>query len=316
MDRSPQRHLSMQVSLESRAARIGVPDWAQRWGLEAIVQRLLLQFASQLDDWLRQPLWVEMAPGERRIVLFELETFVVHDAARGDGNEMVCTLGPDFQLWPFLSRREWRCVLAAALHACEGDALKRVLPVLQVRIHPWVIATCQHLLGTDSRFRQLRNVAAIKAFGFERDLVSIALRARIPGEAQALTWVQFRTVRRRASAFRQVARENPRLLSMLTAALEDGSVDMTPDPIAALANRVKTEVSPQAWRYFAKHGGRLLRLLSQLFVISPMDASMSYLRMLALAGFPPPPPPRLMRAWLCRAEGDLCAVLEPEDLWL
>jgi hypothetical protein len=310
------RRLETSPTIEARAAWALLPSWAEQWGVEAIVQRLLLEFAGQLDVWLCQPLWVEAAPGLRRTVLFDFAPFAVHFDAIGTPLAMSSGLGHDIQLWPFLSRADWRCVLMAALESCECGELAQVLPRLRQRIRQWIVATCQRLLATDARFRRVREVDAIKAFGFEPDLIAIALRARIPSESPALTWSHFQEVCEHARAFRQVARENPRLLCLVTAALQEGIIDARADAISILANHVKEAVSPKAWRYLARHGPRMLYSFWQLGIPLPMETAIEYLRILGSTGWPPPPPRRLVRAWLRRAEDDLYGCYEAQERWL
>jgi hypothetical protein len=315
-----------QASLADRAAAVALPCWAIHAGHATALRAALLRCAHELDLRMRRPLVVVVAARRRSIVLLGRSALVVHEQPRGGScgaaQRLSGCLGPNVQLWPLLSRREWRRLLADLLGCCAArDAAaagaEGIEPTaVSARMQRWVVATCQHLLDTDARFWRLRHVDVVDGLGLDAALLRTALRARLPAETRTLTWRQYQDVCAHADAFDRVAQENPHLLTLAGAALHEGNVAGAADPVAILARRVKGELSPKAWRYLAEHGVRRLRTAWRSSIDLPLDVVMDDLRGMQAAGWPPPLPPRLMRAWLRRAPGDLCGLLPVEHRWL
>lgn len=170
-------------------------------------------------------------------------------------------------------------------------------------ITEWLADTAYRLLLREPLFRKLRNVTLPNAFDLPKDIHGIALASRIRARGAYLTSYQLNLVLKNLRAFKQVARENPQLLPLLYAYINQipkGAVVNTKDPVMALKSAIRDEgLSEAAWRYLTRHGSRLFHVPWELDTQqSAFSVAMSYLRMLDYANLPPPPPPTVARALL------------------
>ena len=165
----------------------------------------------------------------------------------------------------------------------------------------WLTGTAYRLLLRDPAFRQLRRETLPKAFSLPRDIYAIALASRARPEGPLLDSLTFNTVWRHEQQFRQVARENPRLLPLLMAFLRAGfTLPEDRDPVARLKAAIRSEgYSEAAWRYITRHGSRMFKIP---WAVSSgkgaFEVALIYLGALEFAGLPPPPPPVILSAFL------------------
>lgn len=169
----------------------------------------------------------------------------------------------------------------------------------------WMAEAAYRLLLRNPVFRDFRCRTLPGLFRFPPDIYGIALASRSVPEGPLLSSRTLNAVWRHDSAFRQVARENPQLLPLLLAFVEqlpDGTGLLVPDPVLDLKNALRDAgLSEAAWRYVVRHGARLFRLPWEIGSGSGQrrfEAAVRYLDALETAGLPPPPPPSVARAFL------------------
>jgi hypothetical protein len=165
----------------------------------------------------------------------------------------------------------------------------------------WLTETAYRFLLRDPAFRRLRRTTLPKAFGLPRDIYTIALASRMDPEGPLLDSLTFNTVWRYERQFRQVARENPRLLPLLMAFVRAGfSLPDHRDPLATLKSAIRSEGhGDAAWRYVSRHGARMFRIPWAVANRQiPYEVALHYLSVLEFAGLPPPPPPSISTAFL------------------
>lgn len=166
----------------------------------------------------------------------------------------------------------------------------------------WLAETAYRLLRRSPEFRDLRRTLP-GLFGIPRDIYSIALASRPRPVGPLIDSRTLNDVWRNEPAFRQVARENPQLLPLLLAFIDQipaGETIHTPDPVQTLKSHFRdADLSEAAWRYVVSHGARLFRVPWEVSGQQPaLEVATRYLRTLQHSGLPPPPPPSVARAFL------------------
>jgi len=142
-------------------------------------------------------------------------------------------------------------------------------------------------------------------FVFPGGIYYIALAARMRPLGSMIESRMLDNVWRNEDAFRQVARENPQLLPLLMA-----YVEQTPscheafdkDPVLSLKTTFRESgLSEAAWRYVVRYGSRIFKTPWAMAKHQPaFEVAVRYMAALELAGLPPPPPPSLVKAFLHR----------------
>jgi hypothetical protein len=169
-------------------------------------------------------------------------------------------------------------------------------------VEQWLAEAAYRLLLRNPEFRQLRRTLP-GLFGIPRDIYSIALASRSRPIGPLIDSRQINTVWRNEPAFRQVARENPQLLPLVFAFVEQNPMGETvcaTDPVQTLKKHfLGTGLSEASWRYLVRHGARLFRVPWQVSGKQPaLEVATRYLNVLQSAGLPPPPPPSVARVLL------------------
>lgn len=310
--RQPEHHASQRplaAGLADAARRVALPefpDFSQQ--LEA--KRRLIAVCNWLEERLAKPIRVRNLGGRvRRIEVFESLTFTI------DPKERCITCGElcdgehvfsdhVFEVGRPLIKSFWlRSVLQRlGLHRHEqGDLFFQSGADGAVR--EWITETAYRLLLREPRFQVLRRVTLPKVFAFSAELRGIALASRPRPVGPLLTSRELNLVWGNLKAFRSVARENPQLLPLLMAHVQQippGEVVHCKDPVAALKAALrKAGASEAAWRYVVRHGARLFRIPWEISArAAPFEVATIYLQALDVAGLPPPPPPLVARALL------------------
>ncbi len=138
----------------------------------------------------------------------------------------------------------------------------------------------------------------------EQDLLGIALLSRMIPVANHLNKRTVATVVRNADVFRRLAKECPKLLSLMLAFYSScryDDPDRARDPVFGLKMWMHQRgLSEATWRYFVRHGSRLFRVPWALSGgVGVFDAALTYLHLLQSVGLPPPPPPTLIQSLIC-----------------
>ncbi len=163
----------------------------------------------------------------------------------------------------------------------------------------WLAATAQRLLLADPRFAWLRAEGIPRALSLNAELLALASSARYVGWQGRVPQSTYNLVWRHEAQFRQVARENPRLLRLLEVFLWERALPLKDDPVAEMRDYFHDQgLADASWRYVHRHGSRLFRIpLLMATDKSRLAVCLNYLRVLEAAGLPPPPPPALAWAW-------------------
>jgi hypothetical protein len=160
----------------------------------------------------------------------------------------------------------------------------------------WLVYTANRLLRRDPRFRRLRREALPNAFRLDPVLTSIALAARPEPYEDCLSSAIYNMVWGHEAVFRKIARENPRLLSLLGLCVREQRIPLRREPVQELRDVfLDAGLSKAAWRYLCRYGMRYLRrILEYVPGDSRVDVVIEYLKILEEAGFPPPPTERML----------------------
>lgn len=260
---------------------------------------------ARLEVLLERPLTVDRLAPNLQVVTVLSAVDIVLDSAEhtirvtrgasrhgGDGAATV-------EIGRALDGVDWLVHLIDASELCamlrmphHGDtALQAVLRAS----HAW--------LRRDPRFQALRR-GLTAALPLPPEVQRIALLARPHAVAARLSTLQLEVVWRELSAFRLLARENPRLLSLAMASClsmprEKPCFDT--DPVASLKARLlQSGLSQASWRYLCRHGSRLFKPVWSLTVRDTVawKSAVAWLKALQYASLPPPPPPALAQSFL------------------
>ena len=156
-------------------------------------------------------------------------------------------------------------------------------------------------------FRQLRYEPAMVALRHQLattltlhigpGLVNLAMQVRLHPDSTSLNARHLNLVWQHQAAFESMHRENPRLLTALTAWLQDNKArnkERLPDVLPQMRrDLLASGLQPKAWRYLVQHGIR--RLLPSQSSLSPWKALVATLRALSAARWPAVPPRGFLR---------------------
>ena len=294
------------LAFAARSAR-AIADW-KPWQKEEASRRLQI-LCEWLDEQLDQPVRITRnSPHIRQVKVFDGLVYTVdterrHIAngamikGRHEQNEGIIEVGH-----PLITYR-WLAPILRNLGLASLSQTDIFFDTSETDdVEQWLAETAYRLLRRNPEFRQLRRTLPGQ-LGIPRDIYSIALASR-PRPVGPLidSWV-LNAVWRNERAFRQVARENPQLLPLLFAFVDQiptGETIQTSDPVQTLKKRFReTGLSEAAWRYLVRHGARLFRIPWEITgKQSALEVAIFYLEVLQNAGLPPPPPPSVVRVLL------------------
>lgn len=298
-----------QRTLGQAARRVAPPVLPLRCQSEE-AKRYLVLLCDWLEERLERPLKITRLPGNsRRITVFSSLTYTI----RMDGRYIVSgkhvagqddTFSHPFEIGRPLESDAWlRPVLENLGIGASLQAELFFAGVDHEEVIQWLVATAYRLLLRQPAFQSLRRVGLPKAFALPHDLRAIALASRIRPVGPLLNSRTFNLVWHNERAFRLVARENPQLLPLLLAYIDQlppGKPAQGKDPVAMLKAAVCSKgLSDATWRYVCHHGSRLFRVAWATATRQPaFNLAIRYLKALESAGLPPPPPPALARVLL------------------
>lgn len=153
------------------------------------------------------------------------------------------------------------------------------------------------LLHRSPKLAELRrDIAATLSAFLGIELLELGLRSRVFPHSNCLGADHLNRVWQHRSAFEQMERENPRLLSALAAWLDDGGLLLLSHQDDALPvirkDLLASGLPPKAWRELAQHG--LHKLLPARFSGVPWQTMCQTLWVLHHAHWPPTPPRRFL----------------------
>ena len=155
----------------------------------------------------------------------------------------------------------------------------------------WLVTVIYQQLLIDRRFIRLRETL-FKAFGLDMTLVTIALRARMTTNNGLLVSWLYQLVWQHESVYRQVNRENPQLLPVLTLAIKSGKLEFEADPVKELKRAFLADgVSEAGWKYLCRYSSRIFKPIWNSSYHSDWNTVVDYLIFLEKAYFPAPPSP-------------------------
>lgn len=285
-----------------RVAPIALPD---SWQRQEAKHRLVV-VCNWLEGRLSKPVRIRRLTGNaRRIEVFESLTYTIRPQEKHifsgelrDGHNVPTDY--NFELGRPLMTSIWlRPVLErlGLYQRDQGDLFFEEEVADEVNV--WIADTAYRLLLREPDFQNLRRLTLPEAFGFPSDIYGIALASRTHPVGPLLKSQVLNLVWRNLRAFRLVARENPQLLPLLLAYVQQippGTKVNCKDPVAALKSALlEAGLSEAAWRYAARHGARLFRIP---WAISADVQPFAVVNVLDVAGLPPPPPPTVVKALL------------------
>lgn len=296
-----------QLSITQAALRADVSCPPASWQPDEAARRLML-LCSWIQEHLDNPLCItELSSETRRIEVFGALAYQVEPQKREISVGKL--IDGAFEPYPYVFEIGRPLTTNFALDAVTarlglggedqdgGDSSDGCEDDLRM----WLTETTYRLLLRNSAFRRLRREILPKAFGLPQDIYAIALASRMHPEGPLLDSLTFNTVWRYERQFKQVARENPRLLPLLMAFVRAGfRLPEDRDPLATLKSAIRSEGhSEAAWRYVSRHGARMFRIpWAVTNHQSPFEVVLHYLSALETASLPPPPPPSIATAFL------------------
>lgn len=307
----PSRHLEQgPVHSLAYATRNAEPlAYFTDWQKEESKYRLRT-LCEWLDDKLENPVHVtSLGKRDRRVIVFDSLAYSIHldshfvisgeiSNGRYESNDFSIEIGRP------LTSSYWLRTVVRNLNLADGvqgDLMFNA--AIADDLAQWLADNAYRALLRNPDFQELRRNTLPRLFKIPREILSIALASRIRPQGPLLESRTLNNVWRNESAFRQVARENPHLLPLLHAYVEQipsGTTIRTKDPILTLKTALRDAgLSEAAWRYVVRHGSRLFKIPWQVTTGQPhFEVATRYLAALDFVHLPPPPPPSIIHALL------------------
>ena len=279
------------------------------WQKEEAKYRLKT-LCNWLDDKLENPVHVtSIGKRDRRVIVFDSLAYSIHLESRFvisgeilngryESNDFSIEIGHP------LTSSYWLRSVAKNLNLADGVQGDLMFNAnIADDLAQWLADNAYRALLRNPDFQQLRRDTLPRQFKLPREILSIALVSRIRPQGPLLDSRTLNHVWRNEPAFRQVARENPHLLPLLLAYVEQipsGTTIRTKDPILTLKTAFREAgLSEAAWRYVVRHGSRLFKIAWQVAAGQPhFEVATRYLTALDFVDLPPPPPPSIINALL------------------
>lgn len=292
------------LSLIERAQRYILPEWlSDRCDCDTLRQQLL-SLCSRLDVLLRQPIVCRENGSVRTVVVFGCFAYRFDPVARcvipGRWRRNGCFEPEEYanRLSMPMATRTWLPWLIEDLGLVEQGSQGSLFANQEQTEYSkgWLVFTANRLLRRDPRFRQFIWEVMPRALQYDPVITSIAFAARPEPIGNSLSPAVYNMVWQHEQVFRQVSRENPRLLSLLSVAIQEHHIPLERDPVRELRELfLAAGLSKAAWRYLIRYGMRYLRMIWEYVPgDSRMDIAIEYLKILEEAGLPPPPTERML----------------------
>jgi hypothetical protein len=263
-----------------------------------------------LDDRLKNPAHIhKIGKHARRVTVFDSLAYSIYSDSRFmisgeilDGRYEANDFS--FEIGHPLTSSYWlRSVLKNLKLADSAQSDLMFNAALGDDLAQWLADVAYRALLKNPSFQELRRNTLPRLFKIPRDMFSIALASRIRPKGSLMESRTLNNVWRNEPAFRQVARENPHLLPLLLAYVEQippGKTVRTKDPILTLKSALRDAgISEAAWRYLVRHGSRLFKIPWTVAAGQQhLEVVIRYLIALDSVGLPPPPPPSIAKAFL------------------
>jgi hypothetical protein len=286
-----------------RARRLAPPD-APGAG---IARRRLALLLQKLDRWLDESPRVERDGRGRTVWVFGCVGYRVDTRLRGvypvyrDEEGRVLAGRYTMELFRPLASAHFLPAVLRFLGLSDAGRQRHLFrgeTTIAAEEHRISVDAYARLLR-DPRFRDLRARRLPAALGLDPVLCAITLASRrwlssrIASDQYTIAW-------RRGRELRAVARENPGLLPLAFAALDEGWILPCGDAVKELHLLFRREgLAPATWRYLARHGCRFLRpAWARTERGHCTRSALEFLREIERAGHPAPPPAWALRAWV------------------
>ncbi len=249
------------------------------WQKEEAKYRLRI-LCEWLDGKLENPVHVtSIGKRDRRVIVFDSLAYNIHFDSRFvisgeilnghyESNDFSIEIGR-----PLISSYWLRSVVKNLNLAdgVQGDLMFNAS--IAEDLAQWLADNAYRALLRNPDFQELRRNTLPRLFKLPREIYSIALASRTRPQGPLLESRTLNFVWRNEPAFRQVARENPHLLPLLLAYIEQipsGTTIRTKDPILTLKTAFRDAgLSEAAWRYVVRHGSRLFKIPWQVAAGQP-----------------------------------------------
>lgn len=285
------------------------PTHIQGWQRQEALHRLAV-FCAWLDRQLQHPVHAEGKIGHfRKVHVFKWLTYSINYKNRcitsgASINGCYEPTGAEIEMGRPLFSHLWIFPILKNLDlACNGQ-IDLFLDEAEVNdIAQWIAVTAYRLLLRNPLFQRLRRVTLPQYFKLPPLIYSIALASRPRPVGPLIDSGTVNHVWRNEKAFQQVEKENPQLLPLLLAFIEQipaGDGIKAKDPVMALKNVFRAfGVSEASWRYLVRYGARLFKIPWEISRGQPhFEVAIRYIKALQFAGLPPPPPPSVAKAFL------------------
>lgn len=297
------------LSLQCVTQNAEPPTYFTEWQKDEAKHRLRV-LCDWLDDKLNKPAHIHsIGKNARRVTVFESLTYSVHTDSRfiisGEiqGNRYEAYDCP-FEIGHPLTSSYWLRSVLKNLNLADGAQGDLMFSTSTVNdLAQWLADTAYRALLKNPDFQELRRYTLPRMFKIPKDIFSIALASRIRPVGPMMDSRTLNNVWRNEPAFRQVARENPHLLPLLLAYVEQipsKTTIRTKDPILTLKTAFRDAgLSEAAWRYVVRHGARLFKIPWEVAAGQPhFQVSTRYMTALDAVDLPPPPPPSVIKVLL------------------
>lgn len=297
------------LTLSCAARHAEPPAYFTEWQKNEAKHRLTI-LCEWLEDHLEKPAHVtSIGNNARRVIVFDSLAYSIYSDSRFviageilDGRYESSNFA--FEVGRPLTTSYWLRAVVRNLNLADGNQGDLVFShALVDDLAQWLADTAYRVLIRNPTFQEFRRNTLPNQFKFPKEIYSIALTSRTNPVGPLMDSRTFNDVWRNERAFRQVARENPHLLPLLLAYIEQLPSDKpvrTKDPILTLKTTLlDAGLSEAAWRYLVRHGSRIFKLP---WIITKgqqrLEVAIRYLDALETAGLPPPPPPSIIKALL------------------
>lgn len=294
----------------SHAARNAEPlAYFTDWQKEEAKYRLRI-LCDWLDDKLDNPAHVtSIGKRDRRVIVFDSLAYSIHLDSRFVISGEILNGRYESNDFPFeigrpLTSSYWLRSVVKNLNLADGVQGDLMFNAsITDDLAQWLVDNAYRALLRNPDFQELRRNTLPRLFKLPREIYSIALASRIRPQGPLLESRTLNYVWRNEPAFRQVARENPHLLPLLLAYVEQipsKTTIRTKDPILTLKTAFRDAgLSEAAWRYVVRHGARLFKIPWEVAAGQPhFQVSTRYMTALDAVDLPPPPPPSVIRVLL------------------
>jgi len=274
-----------------------------------VLPRLRLEaLLGRLDEALDEPIAIGAPPhgGGRIVWVFGCVGYWIDERRRAVvpvrliGRRPIplpCTV----ELWRPLSTPVWLTYLLRHLGLSDWGLQRHLFRGESAieREEKWIAEAAYARLERDARFCDLRERRLPAALALDPELCRIALGTRPAGAGGLVCSARYTRLWRLQAPLKRVLRENPRLLALAVAALEDREIAPREDLVQVLHERLRAGgVSGAGWRYLARRGTRIFLPLWRHTRGRRLEAARQYLVALQGAGLPPPPREDAARIWL------------------